>query len=346
MARLASQAKLGYYPTPPGIVEDIKKAITPLSEPGTYRCLDTCCGEGEALAQLTSGLGNQESIIETYGVELDEGRYQVATQKLNKVLWGDALNEVSILAKAFSLLWLNPPYDWDDSQRLEASFLEAHLRYLAPRGWLIFVIPHQALKSVAKTLAAKLGDLRIYAFPEPEFQAFKQVVVIGQLRPVANTDEQLTRLSQIAAASPEQAWGALPKTDEVPEGSITLPPSPAVRNLIFSCERLDLMQAATVVRKSPLWQELRTATAAKSFNDLRPLAPLRQGHLAMLLAGGFMNGEVCANGRHLVIKGSVKKRVETQVEATETHLVTTHTERFDIVIRAIDLDANAIFDIQ
>ena len=86
------------------------------------------------------------------------------------------------------------------------------------------------------------------------------------------------------------------------------------------------MQAATVVRKSPLWQELRTATAAKSFNDLRPLAPLRQGHLAMLLAGGFMNGEVCANGRHLVIKGSVRKRVDTQVETTETHLVETHTE--------------------
>ena len=163
-------------------MEHLKKAIA-LPDPGTYRCLDTCCGEGEALAQLTDGLGNQESIIETYGVELDEGRYQVATQKLDKVLWGDALNEISVSSKAFSLLWLNPPYDWDDSRRLEAKFLEAHLRYLAPRGWLVFIIPHQALKSVAKTLA-KLGDLRIYAFPEPEFQAFKQVVVIGQQRPV------------------------------------------------------------------------------------------------------------------------------------------------------------------
>ena len=121
MARLASQAKLGYYPTPPGIVEHVKKAIA-LAEPGTYRCMDTCCGEGEALAQLTNGLGNQESIIETYGVELDEGRYQVATQKLDKVLWGDALNEITVSSKAFSLLWLNPPYDWDDSRRLEAQF--------------------------------------------------------------------------------------------------------------------------------------------------------------------------------------------------------------------------------
>lgn len=345
MARLRSQAKLGYYPTPPGIMEHIKKAIA-LAEPGIYRIIDTCCGEGESLAQLTNGLGNQESIVETYGVELDEGRYQVATQKLDRVLWGDALNEISILTKAFSLLWLNPPYDWDDSRRLEAMFLEAHLRYLAPRGWLVFIIPHQALKSVTKMLAAKLGDLRIYAFPEPDFQAFKQVVVIGQQRPVANSDEQLTRLSQIAAASATQAWETLPKTDEIPEGSIILPPSSAVRNLIFSCERLDVMQAATVVRKSPLWQELKTAAAAKALNDLRPLAPLRQGHLAMLLAGGLMNGEVCANGRHLVIKGSVHKKIDSTVETTETHLVETHTERFEIVIRAIDLDTNKIFSIQ
>jgi hypothetical protein len=345
MARLASQAKLGYYPTPPGIVEHIKKALV-LPEPGTYRIIDTCCGEGEALAQLTNGLDNQESIIETYGVELDEGRYQVATQKLDKVLWGDALNEITVSSKAFSLLWLNPPYDWNDSRRLEAQFLEAHLRYLAPRGWLVFIIPHQALKNIAKMLATKLGDLRIYAFPELEFQAFKQMVVIGQQRPVANRDEQFNWIHQLAIAPATQAWEMLPKMDEIPEGLIILPPSPAARNLIFSCERLDLIQAGAVVRKSPLWQELMTATAAKDFNGLRPLAPLRQGHLAMLLAGGLMNGEVCANGRHLVIKGSVRKRVDSMVETTETHLVETHTEKFEIVIRAIDLNKNEIFSIQ
>ena len=53
MARLASQAKLGYYPTPPGIVAHLKQALA-LSGPGTYRCLDSCCGEGEALAPLPS----------------------------------------------------------------------------------------------------------------------------------------------------------------------------------------------------------------------------------------------------------------------------------------------------
>ena len=102
MARLASQAKLGYYPTPPGVAEDIKKAFAPLSEPGTYRCLDTCCGDGEALTQLTDGLGNQDqgSIIETYGIELDKGRYEAAAKKLNHVLWGDALEEISVSSKA------------------------------------------------------------------------------------------------------------------------------------------------------------------------------------------------------------------------------------------------------
>ncbi|MBW1953775.1 MAG: class I SAM-dependent methyltransferase, partial [Deltaproteobacteria bacterium] len=43
MARLASQAKMGYYPTPPGVVEHVKTGLV-LPGPGLYRLLDTCCG--------------------------------------------------------------------------------------------------------------------------------------------------------------------------------------------------------------------------------------------------------------------------------------------------------------
>lgn len=341
MARLASQAKMGYYPTPPEIVEHIKTGLA-LPGPGLYRLLDTCCGKGEALAQLAAGL----SEVTTYGIELDEDRYRQAFQILNHVVWGDSLNELKISTRAFSLLWLNPPYDWDgDGGRLESQFLWAHRRYIVRGGWLIFIIPHRALKDAAEPLS-KLANLQIYAFPKPEFDVFKQVVVLGQNKDCndANNALQIAVIRSYAARPPEEVWERLPKTDEIPPGSIILPPSPD-RQINFSSERLDTEKAAALVAKSPLWQELETATAAKSLHDIRPLAPLRQGHLAMLLAGGLMNGEVEKDGRKLVIKGSVEKKIETETETTDTYVIERQTLSFQIVIRAIDLNAREIFTI-
>ncbi|MFP3868948.1 MAG: DUF6094 domain-containing protein [Desulfobacteraceae bacterium] len=216
--RLASQAKMGYYPTPPDIVEHVKTGLA-LPGPGLYRLLDTCCGEGEALAQLAAGL----SEVTTYGIELDENRVKAASQKLDHVVWGDALNELKITTRSFSLLWLNPPYDWDgDGGRLESQFLWAHRRYLVKGGWLVFIIPHRALKDTAESLS-KLANLQIYAFPKPEFDVFKQVVVLGQNKD-SNDALQLAVIKSYAARPPEEVWEHLPKTDEIPPGSIILPP--------------------------------------------------------------------------------------------------------------------------
>ena len=223
------------------------------------------------------------------------------------MVWGDALTELRVSLKAFSLLWLNPPYDWaDGGGRLEAWFLEAHLKYLAPKGWLVFVIPLQALKFVKETLA-KLSNLQVYAFPKPQYFLFKQLVVVGQKHPTLQKAEQLSMLAEIAWLSDSDAWERLPKTSEIPPGSIVVPPSPEGR-ITFSSERLEMEKAAELAAKSPLWKDLEVLTAAKALHNIRPLAPLRQGHLAMLLAGGLMNGEVKSNGRRLVIKGSVHKK--------------------------------------
>jgi SAM-dependent methyltransferase len=341
MARIASQAKMGYYPTPPLVVEHVKNALS-LQSPGPFRFLDTCCGEGEALNLLATGL---DSEVETFGVELDETRLKLSSQKLHNVVWGDALTELRVSLKAFSLLWLNPPYDWagDGEGRLEARFLEAHLKYLAPKGWLVFVIPLQALKFVKETLA-KLSNLQVYAFPKPQYFLFKQLVVVGQKHPTLQKAEQLSMLADIAFLSDEDAGERLPETSEITPRSMVVPASPEGR-ITFSSERLELEKAAELAAKSPLWKDFEVVTAAKALNNIRPLAPLRQGHQAMLLAAGFMNGEVASNGRRLVIKGSVHKNVEVDTEVTDTHRIRTCKEKFQIIIRAIDLDTKEIFAI-
>jgi len=122
------------------------------------------------------------------------------------------------------------------------------------------------------------------------------------------------------------------------------PPAPAGR-FIFTSERLELIKAAVLVAKSPLWQEWEIMSAPKALHRIRPLAPLRQGHTAMLVASGLGNGLVEGNGRRLVIKGAVEKKVEVDSEVTDTHHIARRTESHKSVIRAIDLDTKEILEI-
>jgi type I restriction-modification system DNA methylase subunit len=49
--RLEAQAKAGFYPTPPKVVEIIQTWIGE-KKPGLRRLLDPCCGTGEPAAQI------------------------------------------------------------------------------------------------------------------------------------------------------------------------------------------------------------------------------------------------------------------------------------------------------
>ena len=119
MARIESQAKAGYYPTPDSVC-DILKEILEFNEGA--RILDPCCGEGLALEQLAP------EYTETFGIELDHNRATEARNRLGSVLWCDSLTESRYTHGAFSLLYLNPPYDLaynpnGKSQRCETPFL-------------------------------------------------------------------------------------------------------------------------------------------------------------------------------------------------------------------------------
>ena len=70
MGRLESQAKMGFYPTPSAVVEHIRNMLNISHD---ARLLDTCCGEGEALA-LVAG----DTRAEAYGVELNRQRMKMA----------------------------------------------------------------------------------------------------------------------------------------------------------------------------------------------------------------------------------------------------------------------------
>ena len=179
MARLGSQAKAGFYPTPESVRGQLKQLID--IEEGA-RILDPCCGQGQTLAALTEGTG-----AITYGIELDHDRATEARQRIDHLLWGDALVEMRISPGAFGLLYLNPPYGYSlepeaQAQRLEALFLRRFQKTLHKDGWLVLVVPYTVLAACAPVLARHFTDLQVYAFPEEEFHTFHQCLVIGQKR--------------------------------------------------------------------------------------------------------------------------------------------------------------------
>ena len=148
MARLASQAKMEYYPTPE---KEIEKAIAEIQIAGIsvpVRALDPCSGDGRALRIIEDKLK-----AEIYGIELDTARsMQTArvTGKENCLSETDALMDARITAQAFNLIFNNPPYDWErgyGDRRLELTFIERYASPLVENGIMILVIPKALFES-------------------------------------------------------------------------------------------------------------------------------------------------------------------------------------------------------
>ena len=113
--RLAAQAKGGFYPTPPRVIDLVSKLLYGARgrqrSIDTLRILDPCCGAGDALAQFADLLRDRGTVpVETCGVELHRDRAEQAAQVLDRALGCD-LFATSIANNAFGVLFLNPPYD-------------------------------------------------------------------------------------------------------------------------------------------------------------------------------------------------------------------------------------------
>ena len=342
--RLAAQFKGGFYPTPPRVVEMIAtlaQARTVTRGETTLRILDPCCGAGEALAQLAACIERPDGAsVETFGVELHAERAKEAESRLDHAL-GTDLFQTSIANGAFGLLFLNPPYDYDaadDEKRTEQAFLRHCTRYLAEQGLLVFVVPLRRLAESARYLASHYRSLRVWAFPEPEREAFDQVFVTG-IRKAGVQYEQ-----HAAVALQEAIEGNL---DELTAQRYPVYNAPAAADgeVLFATRTVDPVAAAAEARRSGLWVNTIVTDALWPSEDsrTRPLMPLRRGHLAMLVAAGFLdNLQLEGEGGRILVKGRTSKEM-LLVEATREKEV--YRERLRTTVVALDLDLGEITDI-
>ncbi len=338
MARPESAAKAGYYPTPPSVVERIAGLIRP-PRPAprrSVRLLDPCCGTGAALRQLADATSG-----ETYGIEIAGDRSEQAQDVLDHVIGGSAF-AVRLAQGAFSCLWLNPPYDYDEvSKRLEHAFLTAMTRALCPGGLLVFIVPQRRLAVSARYLAAHFTRFACYRFPDPEYEGFRQVALLAVRRDgaVAGKDDQ----QQI------EAWAAEPLPELPPAGTVEPLydlPHLSAGPVLFASQIFDPEAAADEARRSGLWANAALADRLWPTEErpVRPLMPLRRGHLAVLIAAGFLNNILLeSDGRRVLVKGRTYKElvpvdsgdpdveIEREVLRTSVVALDLRSGRFEVI---------------
>ena len=342
--RLAAQAKGGYYPTPDRVVDLVADLIhTPTGyyyrERETLRILDPCCGAGDALERLVERLSRPNALsIETFGIELHRDRAQEAEARLDHILAAD-LFATSIANGAFGLLYLNPPYDFDGEQkRAEHAFLTQTTRYLAEKGLLIFIVPRQRLAVSARYLSTHYGRMRCLTFPDPERQVFDQVVLFGYRKTDPVPDAAAERMVLEWAVGEPEPLRPHSYTEFTPATTPT-------GDILFATRTVDPVAAAGEARRSGLWTNTEITDTLWPAKDsrTRPLMPLRRGHMAMLVAAGFLDNLVLeADGRRILVKGRTSKEMELVEDSPEKEI---HRERLNTTVVALDLGDGQIEDI-
>jgi len=330
------------FPTPESVTPLVAKYLTRGSE-GLIRILDPCAGTGAALRQIGDGLH-----AETFGIEVDLERGNLAKETLTRCLVTDYRN-TRISHGAFSLLWLNPPYDWaarssdiERSERYERTFLRDCVCYLCPGGILVYLIPQNRLDSrIARMLSYRFQEIMVYRFPEEAHKSYRQLVILGILKRKPASDEAVAE--HLKNCGPQNI--AIPSIPIDPPRVYEVPLSPGKSDFLFRSTQIDPDDLYDEILRHGLFDRLRTMTMPlRLCEKIRPIMPLRHGHLAQILACGLMNGTVWDKEKRnpLIIKGITTKEVKQSVEIEgdcERHI---ETDVIKITIRAFNREGDLL----
>jgi 16S rRNA G966 N2-methylase RsmD len=323
--RPAGRERMGFYPLPSAEAERIRNFLHFPDQQSS--ALDPCVGDGAAFLKVAS----QANTIR-YGIELDAFRAEQARALVNEMRQGNCF-DVHCPFESFSLIYLNPPYDFElaqqSSRRMEQLFLEHTLRWLKPGGPLVFVIPATRLADCSGLLSVHFREVRIYRLTETECVRYKQVVVFG-VRRTRHERERLT--DSDIQRSKEWFLGAtrnfenLPELPCIPDHKYPVPAGGPVRMVYRG---LPLDQIEDLLPKSPAY---RLAAPILFANEPavagKPLTPLHGGHVGLLCTAGMLNG-VFGQGenRHIAHWQSVKV-VDRTEEEEDGATVIREKERF------------------
>ncbi len=304
--RLAGQEKMGYYATPLSQVALMSTWLSTTQET-PVRLLDPCCGGGKALEALARALEERGARVTTWGVELSPGRAEEAAGRLDRVL-PCAWEHAHVRDEKVSLVFLNPPYDYEglgDSRRQERTFLTSSRETLVAGGVLVYIIPEYVLRrnrDIQRHLAGWYRDVRVWQFTPEEYEAYSQIVLVGERRAEYNhpTKDEMDAIAGIPA----------PVLETTDEPCYRIPEAPrAPREAFYFTPTTDEDYQRTIE-----WQGLSVADMVKKEKDdglFRPVLPFKKGHLSLLLSSGLA-GQMMLRGEGgvpLLVRGRVVREI-------------------------------------
>ena len=358
----------GYFPTPAHLLPSFASLMTfSLPESRSPHVLvDPCAGDGAAIIGLRNlWFGEERSSprhnvhdAHLFLVELEKERFQAAEARLthvssyggrwDTVLEADAFHVDIKPSDGASLLFLNPPYDTDAVEgRLEHRFLKRWTGCLMPgAGLLMFVVPHYALRASATFLACQFTDLRAWRFPDEDFAAFRQCVLVARRRTAALPENDLDR-KRIERWS--EAPEILPVLEEL--GA----PAYGVRGehpgLTLETIPLDVQGLVDGFRP---WANSPMFGTHRSVGELigaryEVAMPPRPAHIALALSAGMLNGKRLAPNRPglppLLVKGSFRRDfrvVEEKFDKDGLRTGSVQVQRPKLTLHALRLDTLAV----
>mgnify|MGYP000848399829 FL=1 len=283
MSRLAAQANLQYFETQKRIRPIIRSYLS-FPESGTT-VFDPCCGPGDALEEICP-----DQFL--FGMELHTARaLEAKNRPFIKALAGP-FERCMISNRAFGFIHLNPPYDWvaGGGERYEEQFLYRATTYLAPRGILEYLVPISLFKyrgeAVFRFLLENYRDIKVFKYPEPEYQQFNQIVIFGIKKPqerITASQEWLDK--QIARIT----------TCDIPELTYQEQPLyqvPAVNPGAVKVFRVNHYDGELAQAESQTLATLQAQSKPVLQNQLTAPYLLDKALLALLAVGGYVDGKM------------------------------------------------------
>ena len=304
MARLACEERLAYYPTDPNAVISFFEAIKANGEFGDFRVCDPCCGKGDILSLFKTHFKG----VQTYGVEIDMGRAEIASNKVDILINNDALFGIQKTKGVFQFLFLNPPYGdvklTEKNERLETEFVKKWLGTLEVNGLLLLIInPSSATPFMAKLLENGGMEFKCsFYFENKDRELYKQYFMLFQ-----KTKEPTNNLLECIHPN-----NAIP-FNEVNFSDISIPKSKKEKVTFKAFGDLKEWQKEKMLSKSSLSKDFIHNLLTPAINiGISSIQIPNEGQSALLLGTGVCDREV--NG--YLIKGSFEK-VEVQSKVTE-----------------------------
>ena len=268
-----------------------------------------------------------------YGIEIEANRSEQARTLGIETLQANAM-DVRCPAEAVSLLYLNPPYDWEsgesNNQRLEFVFLEHSYRWLKAGGVLLFVvIPAAAIgemRQVVERAFHRLARVPTHGAGFPRIQADRS----GKGNAPQNDTPGFLMLSCWMEYATSKRWRRRPSLNLWANTAEVRYEVPASESAALTNMGIPLDEVEDLLLESAAYRQAARLLLPK-LNDVRgrPLTPLHGGHVGLLCTAGMLNG-VFGEGeaRHIAHWRSVKFTDHWEEEEEDGTKILHDRERF------------------